>query len=75
MNRCNDWQTSLKYANEDLEPTGFSILMVEPEEGSFDCQVWKDDEFLETYAGNYYEDELCALIEDAVAYIKRELIK
>lgn len=73
MNRYNDWKTTLKYTNEDLEPTGFSILITEPEEGFFDCEIWKDGEFKETFAGNYYEDELYNLIVDADAYIRHDL--
>lgn len=75
MNRYNNWRTLLNYANEDLEKTGYSLLIVEPEEGFFDCEIWKDGKLVETYAGGYYEDELSDLIIDAQDYIKTSLIK
>ena len=75
MNRYNNWRTLLNYANEDLEKTGYSLLIVEPEEGFFDCEIRKDGELVETYAGGYYEDELSDLIIDAQDYIKTSLIK
>lgn len=73
MNTNNDWKNQLKLANEDLENSGYSILITEPEEGFFFCEFWKDGEFLETYAGNYYEDELEDLITDAWSAIKMRL--
>lgn len=68
MNRYNDWQTLLAYANEDLEKTGYSLLIVEPEEGFYNCEIHKDGELVEVYAENYYEDELSDLVNDALHY-------
>ena len=68
MNRYNDWQTLLAYANEDLEKTGYSLLIVEPEEGFYNCEIRKDGELVEVYAENYYEDELSDLVNDALHY-------
>lgn len=69
MNRRNDWENLLRYANEDLEKTGYSLLITEDTEGGGDylysCEVWKDGEKLGVYAENYYEDELSDLITDA----------
>ena len=74
MNRYNAWQTILEMANEDLEKFGYSILLVEPEEGFYSCEFWKDGELVETYAENYYEDELCALLTDAWHDLKLQLV-
>lgn len=76
MNRCNDWRTSLRYANASLGTSGYSIKFTEPEEESvFNCEIWKDGKFLETYAENYYEDELSDLVDDAWAYVMRKRLK
>ena len=69
MNRYNDWQGLLKLANEDLEKFGYSLLIVEPEEGFYNCEIWKDGEEPKTYAENFYEDELEDLLEDAWVYV------
>ena len=74
MNRYNDWQTILKLANEDLEKFGYSLLIVEPEEGFYNCEIRKDGELVETYAENYYEDELSDLITEAWHDIKLKLV-
>lgn len=74
MNRYNDWQGLLKMANEDLEKFGYSLLIVEPEEGFYNCEVWKDGEMQDTYAENYYEDELSDLVMDAWHDIKLTLV-
>lgn len=74
MNRCNDWQTILKLANEDLEKFDYSLLIVEPEEGFYNCEIRKDGELVETYAENYYEDELSDLITEAWHDIKLKLV-
>lgn len=68
MNKRNDWKTLLKYTNEDLEKTGFSLLITEPEEGFFNCEIWRGGTLVEVYAENYYEDELSDLITDAGHY-------
>ena len=73
MNRRNDWENLLAYGNEDLEKTGYSLLIVEPEEGIYDCEIWKDGELVEVYAENYYEDELSDLVTDAIHYVLSEL--
>ncbi len=65
MNRRNDWQNLLRISNEDLEKTGYSLLITEDDEGYYSCEVWKDGEKLGVYAENYYEDELSDLITDA----------
>jgi len=74
MNRYNDWQGLLKMANEDLDKFGYSLLIVEPEEGFYNCEIRKDGELVETYAENYYEDELSDLITDAWHDTKLKLV-
>lgn len=75
MNRYNDWKNLLKIANEDLDKIGYSLLIVEPEEGFYNCEIRKDGKLVQTYAENYYEDELSDLIIDAQYYIETSLIK
>ena len=74
MNENKEWQNLLKIANEELETSGYSILIVEPEKGFFNCEIYKDNNLVETYAENYYEDELDDLITDAVGYIRTDLM-
>lgn len=74
MNRYNNWQGLLKMANEDLDKFGYSLLIVEPEKGCYNCEIWKDSELAETYAENYYEDELSDLITDAWHDTKLKLV-
>lgn len=70
MNRRNNWEQLLEYANEDLEKSGYSILVVEPEEGFYNCEIRKDGQLVEVYAQNYFEDELADLMSDAWHYVK-----
>lgn len=69
MNRYNDWKNELRIANEYLDKTGYSLLITEPEEGCYDCEIWLNGEKIDTYAENYYEDELADLITDAWSHI------
>jgi len=73
MNKYNDWQTILKYANEDLEKYGYSLLLTEDDEGYYACEVWKNGEFLDYYAENYWEDELSDLLTEAWHDLLRRL--
>lgn len=68
MNTRNDWKNLLRIINEDLENTGYSLLITMPEEGFYNCEIWKDGEKVETYAENFYEDELSDLIVDASSH-------
>ena len=64
-----NWKGALENANKNLEKDGYSLLIVEPEEGLFNCEIWLNGEFVETYAYNYYENELEDLIVDACDYV------
>ena len=68
MNRYNDWKNLLRIANEDLEKTGYSILITEPEEGCYDCEIWKGERLYTIFAEGYYEDELSDLVTEAAHY-------
>lgn len=70
MNRRNDWENLLRISNEDLEKTGYSIDIVQPEDGYYNCEIWKDGKRLEVYAENYFEDELSDLVNDAFHYVR-----
>lgn len=72
MNRRNEWKKLLEIANNDLALYGYSLLIVEPEEGFYNCEIWKDGECVDTYAENYYEDELDELVNDAWYFVKSE---
>lgn len=69
MNTYNDWEYLLQLANEDLNKAGYSILITAPEKGVYNCEIWKDGELDETYAENYYENELSDLVTEVWHYI------
>ena len=69
MNKCNDWENLLRIFNEDLKKTGYSLRIVEDDEGYYSCEVWKGGKFVDVYAENYWEDELSDLITDATHHI------
>ncbi len=69
MNTRNDWENLLRYANEDLAKTGFSLLITKDDEGYYSCEIRRDGELVEVYAENYWEDELSDLITDACHYV------
>lgn len=72
MNRHNDWENLLHIYNDDLEDleTGYSIDIVQPEDGYYNCEIWKDGKRVEVYAENYFEDELTDLIVEAARYAR-----
>lgn len=74
-NRYNNWKQLLEYANEELGKYGYSILVVEPEEGFYNCEIWKDGRKVETYAENYYEDELSDLMTEVWHYALKKARK
>ena len=74
MNRINNWEGLLKISNEDLANYGYALKVYEPyEDGCYFLDILKDGKSIENYAGNYYEDELSDLVNDAWYYVKREL--
>lgn len=75
MNKCNDWKNLLRICNEDLEKTGYSLLLTEDEDGYYSCEIWKDGKMLGVYAENYWEDELTDLITDATHHVLTYLVQ
>ena len=76
MNRRNEWKKLLEIANADLGLYGLALDVNDnDEEGFFKCDILKDGKVVETYAENYYEDELDDLINDAWDYAKSNLKK
>lgn len=75
MNKCNDWENLLRISNEDLEKTGYSLRIVEDEDGYYSCEVLKDGKFIDVYAENYWEDELSDLITDAFHHVNTYLVR
>ena len=74
MNRINDWQGLLNIANEDLAMYGYGLKVYEPEEeGFYFLDILKDGKSIDNYAGNYYEDELSDLVNDAWYHVKTNL--
>ena len=65
MNRTNNWKELLSHANEELKPKGYSIRIIRDGSGCYTCKVYKGRKLLETYAENYYEDELSDLVTEA----------
>lgn len=74
MNRCNDWQNLLKIANEEVKPYRISIND-RGDKGFFKCIIYKGNKKVETYAENYYEDELGGLVNDVFGYVKSNLLQ
>ena len=71
MNKHNDWETLLSLANEDLAKIGYSIEVNDDEdEGCYSCKILTEGYVVETYAENYYEDELSDLIVEAAHYVR-----
>ena len=73
MNRRNDWENLLRIFNEDLEKSGYSIDIVQPEDGFYNCEIWKNGKCVEVYAENYFEDELSDLVHDAFHYVYNKI--
>ena len=71
MNKHNDWEKLLAYANEDLAKIGYQ-LELEETEGCYDCKVTTDGYVVEVYAENYTEEELSDLITDAWHDVKEK---
>ena len=69
MNKCNDWKNLLRISNEDLEKTGYSLLITEDDEGCYNCEIWRNGKRVAVYAENYFEDELSDLITDVAHHV------
>lgn len=63
MNRYNDWQGLLKRANESLAENNTRIEVLD-EDFVYSVDIIVDDKRI-NFADNYFEDELCDVINDA----------
>ena len=73
MNRRNNWEQLLGYANEDLAQYGWKVRIWDYDgEGYYICTINKDDGYEEVYAENFYEDELADLVNEVWHYVKSE---
>lgn len=69
MNKHNEWKALLKNANEELKPKGYEIQF-KCTDGCYDCIIKKNGRKTETFAENYYEEELQELVNDAWHHVK-----
>ena len=75
MNKRNNWEQLLHYANQELNPKGYGIRIRKTTDGYYDCDILKGKRRIETYAENYFEDELAELVTDAWHYVINNKIK
>ena len=69
MNTKKEWEELLELANEDLKK--YNIWMkISEEDGFFTLYLVQGGRQPYTFAENYYEDELCELINDAWAHAR-----
>lgn len=74
MNRRNNWEGLLKLANEDVATIGYKIKITDEEDrGFYKCLILKDGKVVDTYAENFYEDELEDLVNEVWYHIKNNL--
>ena len=75
MNKRNDWENLLELANKDLARQKISISITCPEEeGFYRCDILQDGIVVETYAENFYEEELSDLITEAWHYVNSKIL-
>ena len=75
MNKRNDWENLLELANKDLARQKISISITCPEEeGFYQCDILQDGIVVETYAENFYEEELSDLITEAWHYVNEKIL-
>ena len=75
MNRRKEWQKILAIANADLKLYGYALdVNDDDEEGFFKCNILKNGKVIDTYAENFYEDELDELVNEAWYHVKNELV-
>lgn len=69
MNKRNEWKELLEQANVDLKK--YNIWMkISEEDGFFTLYLMQGGKQPYTFAENYYENELCELINDAWAHAR-----
>ena len=76
MNKRNNWEQLLEYANEGLNPKGYAINIIHFEEdGTYNCEILKDGVSIEVYAECMYEDELADLVNEVWHYVATKKVK
>lgn len=71
MNRRNNWEQLLSYANEDVASAGYEIRITSDEDGYYNCKIYKNGRKTKTYAENYSEDELSDLVTEVWHYVAK----
>ena len=51
MNRRKEWKKLLSIANADLKLYGYEIKIIPDGMGAYDCDIYKDGELDDNYAG------------------------
>lgn len=74
MNTRNEWKNLLKIYNSELKQYGVS-LEITKDGGLYGCNILKDGKNVETYAENFFEDELDELITEVGVYAKNKFGK
>ena len=83
-NRDNDWRGLLKVTNAELKKQNVMLLVNAENDGNYWLDILYDVEEdgsnlsqceRENYAENYFEDELCSLINDAAHHAKEQVEK
>lgn len=70
----SEWKEYLKIANEDLKQYGYRLSVNDRgDRGFYKCVIYKGNKNVETYAENYYANELEELISEAWSYVKRKV--
>lgn len=73
MNKRNNWQQILDFANADLRQYGVSLKVERDDENTYSVNIVTPNGE-EQYACGYYEDELESLIADACDWVLRQKI-
>ena len=75
MNKRNNWEQVLGYANEDLKSKGFSIKIKKQSDGYYSCEIRKGRKLYQVYAENYFEEELADLLNEAWVHANNVALK
>lgn len=71
MNKRNNWQETLKTANESLKQFNISLKVTE-EDGTYRLDIVYPNN-VEHYASGYFEDELETLIQETYFELEYEI--
>ena len=69
MNKRNNWEKTLAYANEELAKQDTKVVITDPAgDGCYRCDIFKNGQKAETYADGFYEEELQDLVSEVWHY-------